>query len=258
MNGLDGKINVKNIVIVILLLIIGGLVIFIVWDKNNDKESGKKNEVKEVIEEEKDNEDIEEEKITEIEIDKEKVNEKLEELNFAYRYILGDERFLENIDFDKELLLGDKQRMFNFAWVYSDLLNIKPVIYEKTITGEEVTGAYAVGLESFSNLYKDICGVDYDNETYDYGIKDGYIYGIVNTGIAPNEFVLKINNCTLKDNLYNVVIDVLYFEDEDSKNRYDEPYIYIYDDKYVVYQLVLEVEKKNELYTIKSFKASEK
>ena len=49
------------------------------------------------------------------------VNEKLMQFEMAYMYTFGDDRLPDNIVYDQELLHGNKQRMFDFVWIYSNI-----------------------------------------------------------------------------------------------------------------------------------------
>ena len=248
----------------LLIVVVVSLAVFIVYDKvlKNDNEEEK---TKEVLDE-KPKDEIEEPQPEEVKLDKEEVNEKLMQFEMAYMYTFGDDRLPDNIVYDQELLHGNKQRMFDFVWIYSNLLRVEDVKYHVTADGQEVTGAYAISMNAYSNLYQKILGEEFDgnysvSDKYQFELKDNYIYGGLYTGVGIDSIVLKIKSCDKQLDTYKVVIDVLYFDIDnelDLMNELSKSDTTEYDDEYVFYRLNLDVVLNDDVYMIDSFKAVRK
>lgn len=267
-NGVAQSTGKKGylIVIFLLILVILGLGGFIAYDHRDAL--GKKEEKNTVSDVEK--KDAEENnapvsKTETVTLDKKVVNEKLSDFSFAYLFSYGKNRYPDRIKYNQELLHGDKEKMFDFVWTYAYLLKITPSIVDEDANGEEVTGAYAVGVDAFSTLYKQLLGVSYDgnysvSHQYSFALKNNYLYGGMYTGIGEEGILLKINDCQKTEDVYNVVVDVLYFDISDEKqfqalSDYSSPSVVDYPKEYVAYQLKISAIQNGDLYTIQSMKA---
>ena len=248
----------------LLIVVVVSLAMFIVYDKvlKNDNEEEK---TKEVLDE-KPKDEIEEPQPEEVKLDKEEVNEKLKDFEFAYNYTFGELVLPSNMVYDQELLVGNKQRMFDFVWIYTNLLKIDNVIYSKDVSGQEVDGAYAVEINAYKELYEKIFSEEFDgnykvSNKYDFELSNNYIYGGLYTGVGIDSIVLKIKSCDKQLDTYKVVIDVLYFDIDnelDLMNELSKSDTTEYDDEYVFYRLNLDVVLNDDIYMIDSFKAVRK
>ena len=150
MEEIQGKKKGNGILIVLLILVICCLAGYIVYDKVISKDNKEETPVEEIKREE--DEQVKEPEPEEVSFDREEVNEKLMQFEMAYMYTFGDDRLPDNIVYDQELLHGNKQRMFDFVWIYSNLLKVEDVKYHVTADGQEVTGAYAISMNAYSNF----------------------------------------------------------------------------------------------------------
>lgn len=261
MEEIQGKKKGNGVLIVLLILVICCLAGYIVYDKVISKDNKEETPVEEIKKEE--DEQVKEPEPEVVSFNREEVNEKLVQFEMAYMYTFGDDRLPDNIVYDQELLHGNKQRMFDFVWKYSNLLKVEDVKYHVTADGQEVTGAYAISMNAYSNLYQKILGEEFDgnysvSDKYQFELKDNYIYGGLYTGVGLDGMVLKINSCTKLLDTYNVVIDVLYFDTDKEIDLLDsikQFSVTSYDKKYIDYKLNLSVVKNDDIYMIDSFKA---
>ena len=133
---------------------------------------------------------------------------------------------------------------------------------DATPTGEKETGSYGVDLAYFKDIYKKLFNEEVPNNAnykllgYGTPIKNNILYGSMFTGRPTTSVIFKANSITLKDKQYELLIDVLEFEDQEDMDNYSSYSIITYDEKLVSYRVKVTYETNNG-YVLKSIVAYE-
>lgn len=258
----DSKPKYGLMILIILLICGAGVLGWYLGSQSKDKVKGEKNETKE----ETPKEETESPKETNVTFDKSKANEYLK--TFSIGLVTLDFANEDNIipkDKRNNSNLLDANAKLKLGWYYLFVdghYDSSKVYEEVSPDGEGETGDYGVDLTYFKNLYKELfdeeipSNADYTILGFKTPIKNNILYGSMYTGMPVTDVVLKANSITLKDNQYELLIDVLEFKSQEDIGEYDNPSTITYDESLISYKIKVTYEVKSS-YVLKSIVAYE-
>lgn len=235
MDGMNNNVKVNNDkkginwVVVVLVLIIIALGSFIVYDKVLKKDDTEpktnvtdKNDKKDNDDTNNDNQSTNDNlenvpKVEEITVDKTKVDELLEKLQYPLAYAFEGWEYDEKAVIYNQELLNDNSK-FNIAWGTANQEKIGKWIPEDEVNYD--LGNYYIDYNSFKNLYKRLYGVEFDGNlptnTVKAKLQGEILYGFSFTGYTVPVIYLTTNKVVKEGDKYTVTVDAF---DRETKTK---------------------------------------